>query len=158
MERKMRIMEIMTVENCLRRTLLPVKDTGLGYHINKNLIILERKLKEHREVLKKLQEDNLIKDSEGKPQYFKMIQSEKLGYSPEIAEDGSYIKATEKDNLKDFIIDNKNKAYLDAVKAWEDDELEVDIFDFPKDKVLTAISDNKFDGIDITPLLGIYID
>ena len=157
MERKMKIITMMEVENCLKSKLLPVKETGLGYHINKNIVILNKAIKEHRELLPVLQEPFIVKDENGEKQLFKLKQ-EGQGLALFLDENGNKVKATEKDTLKDSIYDVENPAFQEAVKNWEEDAVKVDLFDFPKDKIEACIENNKFDGVDITPLLGILID
>lgn len=157
MERKMKIITMMEVENCLKSKLLPVKETGLGYHINKNIVILNKAIKEHRALLPVLQEPFIIKDENGEKQLFKLKQ-EGQGLALFLDEEGNKVKATKEDKLKDSIYDVENSDFQEVVDKWEKDEITVDLFDLPKEKVDECIENGKFDGVDITPLLGILID
>lgn len=153
---KLTIGKLNLIQYQLRVNLLPVKETGLGYHINRNLVRIDKVVEEQNEVYKGIREKHTIKNEDGKRKRYKADKNggiilDSIGKAIELPED---------DMLSPFSykVDTQSNEYKEEMKEWESTELEVELIKFPVDKVKECEKNNKFDGIDITSLIGVLMD
>lgn len=154
------------IETSLRRDILKVPDTGFNYIINKNLVKLDRFIKEHEELFEKIRERYLVKNAKGDTIYYAYHSEAKNPQDPLYAQlkndaNGNYIEVSEKDRAKTpatarYDVLN-NPQYKKDVEAWEND-VEFTFHKFPQTEIEQLIKDGKLDTIDYTPLIGFLFD
>jgi hypothetical protein len=154
----MKIEQLNIIQYQLRVNLLPVKETGLGYHINKNLVHIDKVINERNMLFKQIEDSYIFKSDDGKPKKFKLSKDGK----PMIDATGALVEASESE-IKEGktqlgeLTNRQSEFYKQDIKNWEDEDLEVSLHVFPKDKVDACVKEDKFDGIDISALFGTLI-
>jgi len=153
----MKIAQLNLLQYQLRKELLPVKETGLGYHINKNLLKIDNAIEESKKLYDSIEKSHIVKDEEGKPKKFKVSKDGKVA----IGANGLPLELTKEEAESGIasaeIVNRTSTSYKEDVENWENEEIKVDLFIFPKEKVDICIKENKFDGIDISGLFGTLI-
>jgi hypothetical protein len=155
----MKIEQLNIIQYQLRVNLLPVKETGLGYHINKNLVTIDRAIKSHNEVLKGIQDSHMFKKENEEPILFKLdskgiVLLDKNGSPIELSKEeiqGGMIPSTS-------LVNFRSKEYISDYENWENGEISIELMKFPEEKVEECKKSNKFDGIDISALIGVLMD
>lgn len=150
------------IATSLRRDIIKVPETGLNYIINKNLVKIDRYLKERDELFKNIREKYIVKDANGKQIYFAYYSDPKDPQYNQLKLDanGNFIEVAEKDRAKipaTTRYDILDPEYKKDIEAWEND-IEFTFHKFPQAEVEELIKDGKFDTLDYTPLIGFLFD
>lgn len=157
----MKIQKLNEIENCLTKVLLPVKGTGLSYEINKNLVEFRKKQKDFFDRLDLSKKDHEYKNNKEESIEFLLKRTSGEDYQFVLGEDGQpkeaavdYVLAA--DEAKSTRI-KMDKDYTECIKKYNEEEIDVNIHTFSKEKIEKLFAENTLDGLDLTCLFGTLI-
>lgn len=155
--KKASIEDLAAIRLVLRETMLPLKETGILYHINKNLLKIDRAFKTKVKELEELNKQFIVKDDKGNEIKYKtkmvgnqlILETDAAGHF--IPVEGEYKGSS------DVRVDIDSPEYKEAQKAWTEDAFFDDFHQIEAEKIKALMESGKLDGVDITPLIGFII-
>lgn len=152
------INELATIQIVLRNVLLPVEGTGLSYEITKNLIVIDKVLKEKHEQEVEINKQFLFKDDKKVPlQYAVKPLNGKDVYD---LRDGKFIvidKEVDKITATQPMVNRQNPEFIEAYQKLTTD-IHIAFEKFDNRKMTTMYKKGKFENIDLTPLHGFLFE
>lgn len=157
-EEKITMSDLGAIQYALRVELLPVKGTGLNYSIIKNLVRVDKAVKEKGLEIKELTDKYTFKDAEGSPiKYAYEDKKDAVNYGKALTDsNGNFIKVTAEDTINrpsTTLVDRVNPEYQKALEEIEND-VQIEFHKFSQDTVKKCFNDGLFDGLDLTALVG----
>lgn len=150
--------KLKAIQITLREKLLPIKGTNLLSEITKNLILVDKEVEKIDLRLLEINKQFTDKNENGKDKRFKVITMNNQQIF-DLDEDGNFQEVDENYNgTWSTRVKSNEQEYIDTIETLEKDKVEIKFEKFDRYKFKDLVKKGKFDGIDLTPLVGFIID
>jgi len=149
----------------LRKTLLPIKGTGLLFHVTHNLGLTDRELKSILGAIEEMENSVIRKDEKGRNIKFKaelkhqVVAGELKEFYEHVLDDNNQPIPLPFDSneVSSPYYDRDSSEFQDAYKQLVEKEREITFETISKDRIKKLMDTNVIDGVDLSLIWGTII-